>query len=351
MFLNMFQVSDFINLREFIAKLNSKLSNLFDGKYSSLSEIPTEFPPEGHTHDIVTETEPGFISSFDFDFFKNSCTPTPFIHNEEGYAWIGNAFYTPINLNGYAALCCNKLSYNVKKYSCRALATFEGPYISLFHQNIIYLDAEFTFGLGNHFHLTNNEDFVLNLYLELTDIQRYLLQFGKQLDRYLSSLSELPYIDIPLTILFQYMGEWTGNVRLGELRINDYRAEEDYCNTTTYSEAVGVDNEVFLNGKLDLTSTDEHLFADITQGNFSQNFMRYYFSNSNSLPMFAMNRYCLQFGNQDFYQILGGEQNKILIYRESVANSLQFRTVTINGFLRLTPNADPVLDGCRFYSL
>lgn len=72
----MFAIKDLTNPREFIAKLNSKLSNLFDGKYSSLSGVPTEFPPEEHIHSVVTNLQNGFISvdelKYFFDFFRNT---------------------------------------------------------------------------------------------------------------------------------------------------------------------------------------------------------------------------------------------------------------------------------------
>lgn len=58
----MFGIKDFVNPYEFIKKLNDKISNLFDGKYSSLTEIPTEFPPEDHTHKLVSELNDGFVS-------------------------------------------------------------------------------------------------------------------------------------------------------------------------------------------------------------------------------------------------------------------------------------------------
>lgn len=56
----MFQVSDLINKHEFVAKLNKIFS--FDGKYSSLTDIPTTFPPEEHSHNIAT-TKDGFVET------------------------------------------------------------------------------------------------------------------------------------------------------------------------------------------------------------------------------------------------------------------------------------------------
>lgn len=343
----MFNIKDFVSPRQFIAKLNKLFS--FDGKYSSLTDIPNSFPPEEHTHTIVSETGPGFISKSDYDHFCNTYTPTPFIHSELGYAWKGDSNYTPINVNGYAALYCNKLGYNIKQWSTRELNRSLGPYVSLFNHNIIYLTPEFTMGSGDHSHLSGTDSFVLNLYLELTDIQRYLLQLGKQLDRYLSSLNELPYIDIPLSIVFQYLGEWNGVVSLGKLIINNFRDDEDYCNTTTYPSGIG--NDDFLNNNPDIVSFDEHLWSDVSNGNFSNLFFGHYFGNTSFLQMFAMNKYCLKFQNQDFYIKQGGLQNKTLIEQEPTGNPDCFRSICINGFLRLSPNKDPNLEGCLFFSL
>lgn len=344
----MFHVSDFWNLREFIAKLNNKLSNLFDGKYSSLREVPAEFPPKGHIHSVASESEPGFMSAEDYKNFSNFYNTAPGLINGEGFFWKGDQDKTPINVNGYAMLYCNKLGYHMQKWSSLALRDFEGPYIHLFHQNVIYFDCEFTVASGDNTHIVNTEDFVLNLYIELTDIERYVMRVGKQIERYLASFHTLPYIDIPLALVFPYLGEWAGNVKFGSLRINDYRGDrvEDYVNLTAFSNTGD-----FGNYSSDIITSDENLKNDILNENFSSRFLSYYFAGGDSLEIYSSTMYRSLFNNQDFFQHYLGTttQNKILIQRELTGDTVYFRTVYINGFLRLFP--DNSTFGCIFYSL
>lgn len=57
----MFYIYDYINKSEFV----KKLKQIFDGKYSSLKNIPSEFKPISHQHDCVdfSSSNSGFVSS------------------------------------------------------------------------------------------------------------------------------------------------------------------------------------------------------------------------------------------------------------------------------------------------
>lgn len=341
----MFHIYDFWNIKEFIKKLNSiKKEDFFDGKYTSLVGVPMLFTPKKHTHQLVSEVEPGFISSDDYKKISCNTNIIPSIFEKEGYSWKGDCDNAPLNVVGYSALYCNKLGFDIKKWSSSNLGKGEGPYVHLFHKNIIYLDCNF-FIEENAYHIESHTDFVLNFHLELTDVERHILSVGKQLEYYLGSLKNLPYIDIPLTIVFQNFGEWSGNVCLGNLILNDYRGDEDYCNTTSYSG--NSEDKDFQNGRNDITE-EECLKSDINKGNFWDLFISEYFLKENSLPIYSENIHYLAFRNQDFYQKSAGYYNKILISRE--AEYLNLRSVYIDGFLRLMPS-DSRPEGCRFYSL
>lgn len=68
-YIKMFSIRDFINIREFIAKLNDKMPVLFDGKYTSLTDIPDDFPPAEHTHSLASAQNDGCLLSDDLKEF------------------------------------------------------------------------------------------------------------------------------------------------------------------------------------------------------------------------------------------------------------------------------------------
>lgn len=110
----MFHISDFWNIHEFIVKLNKIFS--FDGKFSSLEDIPAKFKPEGHTHPEVTINSPsgntGFISKETYEELAESCT---FFRREDGVLY--NDFGCFESMEGGIFLALSRMSSIIEEFS------------------------------------------------------------------------------------------------------------------------------------------------------------------------------------------------------------------------------------------
>lgn len=132
----MFDVSNLINKREFIKKLNDKTLNLFDGKYSSLTEIPTEFPPEEHTHELVSSENVGFVDSQTVNVLKNG------IKNVEpnvNYQWLGFSNESVVCLRGIIPYFVEKNNSGVSCQTIINSSSEETFNIDPFKHNVIEL--------------------------------------------------------------------------------------------------------------------------------------------------------------------------------------------------------------------
>ena len=110
----MFHISDFWNIREFIVKLNKIFS--FDGKFSSLEDIPAKFKPEEHTHPEVTINSPsgntGFISKETYEKLAESCT---FFRSKDGVLY--NDFGCFESMEGGIFLALSRMSSIIEEFS------------------------------------------------------------------------------------------------------------------------------------------------------------------------------------------------------------------------------------------
>ena len=132
----MFDVSNLINKREFIKKLNDKTLNLFDGKYSSLTEVPTEFPPEEHTHELVSSENVGFVDSQTVNVLKNG------IKNVEpnvNYQWLGFLNESVVCLRGIIPYFVEKNNSGVSYQTIINSSSEETFNIDPFKHNVIEL--------------------------------------------------------------------------------------------------------------------------------------------------------------------------------------------------------------------
>lgn len=108
----MFKITDFILKREFIAKLNNKLSNLFefDGKYSSLSDIPVKFKPAKHTHTIIDETsESGSAGFIDYKTINNLKSHIKECEPNSDYIWGDFSAQNNVNILGIIPFFTGKI--------------------------------------------------------------------------------------------------------------------------------------------------------------------------------------------------------------------------------------------------
>lgn len=132
----MFQISDFINKHEFVAKLNKLIS--FDGKYSSLKDIPTAFPPKEHSHSVVNEnSEPnslGFISNETYQQLKKNLEVFAI---DSSYIWNSWNSFEKVNLLGVIPFFSEKISANIYYQEILCTAQEQDINIDPFKNNVI----------------------------------------------------------------------------------------------------------------------------------------------------------------------------------------------------------------------
>ena len=319
----MFAIKDLTNPREFIAKLNSKLSNFFDGKYSSLSGVPTEFPPEEHAHDIVPNSALGFLDANSFLNLHQTCCSTPTIAD----GWFYN-FHSAINLYGYANLYCTKLGYDFNRYSEKALNHIVPVDLHLFSHNVVVLN----YG--------SSSPGRLSFALDMSEIEAFHfgadVQFQRYLEQYYLSGLNLPPIYVPITIIIPNINiiEREEGILWGTLSFNSIKLPGAY--KEYYFNVYGFDTE-----KESLRFQTEWC---------PNSYINYYFGDATEIQIGTYDKYVLRNRGYDFHKetTIKDIHTTLLTVDKSYDNIFDdylIRTIHINGYLKLTKGA------CTFYSL
>ena len=187
----MFKIADLINKHEFIAKLNNRLSNLFDGKFSSLKEVPNEFTPVKHSHEIVTEkSEEGSIGFIDYNTL-NSLKET--FQPNANYVWQVVDTESNVNLRGVVSYFADKINsdflYQTTSWNSREVAITINP----FKHNVIYATVGSNLPLIElSLVMQELSDFYDWHNLETRNLKEYIMQFDATLVIPITFKIELP---------------------------------------------------------------------------------------------------------------------------------------------------------------